>query len=232
MTNTSTTTRSVEKTLEIAASPEAVWNALTNADELTNWFPMKARVEPGEGGSIWMSWGEWAEGAGKIELWDPPHRLRIADGSSFGSLPTFQDWTIEGAGGVTTLRLVHSGFGVGADFDDEYDSVRCGWNFELNGMKLYLEHHAGQKREVVLARRPIDIDPAEAERRILGGTPPAVGETLSLDIPRFGPIEGTVEVDGSPRDYAAVIPALNDAYFRIVAECCGGPMAVNLWMSC
>ena len=45
-----------EHRLEIAASPEQVWKAITDAGELANWFPFDARVEAGEGGSITYSW--------------------------------------------------------------------------------------------------------------------------------------------------------------------------------
>ncbi len=51
-------TRSIETEFEIAAPVDAVWKALTDADELTNWFPLNARVKPGVGGSILMTWGE------------------------------------------------------------------------------------------------------------------------------------------------------------------------------
>jgi hypothetical protein len=30
----------------------------TDGEELKRWFPLDARVTPGEGGKIWVSWGE------------------------------------------------------------------------------------------------------------------------------------------------------------------------------
>ncbi len=50
--------RSVERTIEIDAPVRDVWRALTDADELMRWFPLEARAEPGEGGSIWMRWAD------------------------------------------------------------------------------------------------------------------------------------------------------------------------------
>lgn len=44
--------RSAGGTVEIEAPIERVWRALTEAAELERWFPLEARVEPGEGGSI------------------------------------------------------------------------------------------------------------------------------------------------------------------------------------
>lgn len=41
--------------IEIDATPERVWKALTDAADLVRWFPLEAKVEPGEGGGIYMS---------------------------------------------------------------------------------------------------------------------------------------------------------------------------------
>jgi uncharacterized protein YndB with AHSA1/START domain len=48
--------RTIEMSLEIAASPEAVWRALTDAKELARWFPLNADIEPrvGQGNSSVM----------------------------------------------------------------------------------------------------------------------------------------------------------------------------------
>ncbi len=70
--------RVIEESVEIAAPIEAVWKALTDADELTRWFPLDARVKPGPGGSIWMSWRNEYQWDIPIEVWDPPRRLRLA----------------------------------------------------------------------------------------------------------------------------------------------------------
>ncbi len=51
--------RAVEREIEIDAPVGAVWKALTDAEELTRWFPLNAGVTPGVGGSVWMSWTVW-----------------------------------------------------------------------------------------------------------------------------------------------------------------------------
>jgi uncharacterized protein YndB with AHSA1/START domain len=68
-------TRSAEGRIELDAPIEAVWKALTDARELERWFPLDARVEPGGGGTIWMSWRNEYEGEQKILSWDPPRHL-------------------------------------------------------------------------------------------------------------------------------------------------------------
>jgi uncharacterized protein YndB with AHSA1/START domain len=47
----------IEKEIEINAPIEQVWKALTEGDGLKNWFPLEARVTPGVGGKIFLSWG-------------------------------------------------------------------------------------------------------------------------------------------------------------------------------
>jgi uncharacterized protein YndB with AHSA1/START domain len=61
----------VELSVELDAPLEAVWKALTDGEELSLWFPLPARVTPGAGGSVWMSWGPLWEGEAKIEIREP-----------------------------------------------------------------------------------------------------------------------------------------------------------------
>jgi uncharacterized protein YndB with AHSA1/START domain len=45
----------IEKTMIIGASPEIVFKAITDPDELTNWFPDQAILEPRVGGKMKFS---------------------------------------------------------------------------------------------------------------------------------------------------------------------------------
>ena len=46
--------RRLEREVEIEAPREDVWKALTDANELARWFPLKARVTPGLGGKVFV----------------------------------------------------------------------------------------------------------------------------------------------------------------------------------
>lgn len=70
--DTATNTRSATGRVEVEASPERVWKALTDAAELVRWFPLEARVEPGEGGTVFMSWKNEYAGESKILAWRRP----------------------------------------------------------------------------------------------------------------------------------------------------------------
>ena len=69
-------TRAVEMEVEIAAAPDMVWKAISEGDEIRRWFAPEARVTPGVGGVIWLSWGGGVEGEGAIDIWEPGRRLR------------------------------------------------------------------------------------------------------------------------------------------------------------
>src|SRR5262249_53135354 len=107
-------TRDIELTVELDASPEDVFRAVTDGTELAKWLVPKARVTPPEGGKkgrIWISWGEGMSVEHEIEIFDAPKRIRHPSGKNGETkAPLYADWSIEAReGGKATLRLVHSG---------------------------------------------------------------------------------------------------------------------------
>ncbi len=170
--------RNIEASIEIEAPVEAVWKALTDAEELTRWLPLQARVTPNAGGSIWLSWGPPYEGEARIEVWEPNRRLRTADqgfGNSdvagaprqtaeagsgpgdgrSGPAQASLEYQLEERPGKTALHLVHSGFGRDNDWDEEFDSFRRGWQHELRSLRHYLETHRGTPRRAIWPRVPL-----------------------------------------------------------------------------
>src|SRR5208283_990351 len=126
----------LEKKIEIAASIEEVWSALTDAKKLQNWFPLEARVTPGKDGKIFVSWGPECEGEASIVAWEPGRR--IAWQEQFALV----EFTLEARRGKTLVRLVQSGFFSGADWESEwFDSTNYGWEFMLVSLRLLLERH-------------------------------------------------------------------------------------------
>ena len=170
-------TRSIEKELYIEAPPEVVWRALTEAAELTRWFPVEAAVEPGEGGTIRLSWGEGAEGTARIHLWDPERSVGWRE--QYGSVVLAVEYHIEAKGGGTVLRLVHSGFAATADWDEQFHMVDGGWSYFLENLRLYLERHRGVPRTLVYERRPVAMPRPEAYARLTG--PNGVGVEGSFE---------------------------------------------------
>lgn len=205
-------TRSVEHEIEIDAPIKRVWRALTEADELERWFPLEAEVEPGEAGSIWMSWKNEYEGAARILAWDPPRHLRTTWGSQDEGAPAmFTDYRLEARGGKTFLRVVTSGFPTGASWDEWVEGTRRGWRYELFSLKHYLERHEGEERRVVYLRRRTPLSREEAWQRLTG--PEGFGGGR--------PLGGEPFDEAPPRQWAAVIEEPEDALLRVSMEPCG-----------
>ncbi len=131
----------VEKTLELAASPERVWRALTEPAELARWFPDATDLEPRAGSVGWFDWADHGKYAVRIEEIAPPARLvwswsRDADVALEDGPRTRVEWTLEARpDGGTTLRLRESGF-THARYRRENDA---GWDQELGELAEYLE---------------------------------------------------------------------------------------------
>lgn len=241
--------RRIEYEVVIDAPVEKVWQALVEGDHLSRWYPHAARVTPGAGGSVWMSFGAGMEGEEKIEIWEPNRRLRTVqprmempvgpNGEAVGFGPYLVDYHLEARGGKTILRFVHSGFGSNTWEDEWYDSFANGWPFMFAGLRLYLERHYNKPRRVAWVRRSITIPPADAWARLLsregmlGDTPATslrAGERYSLR-PATGE-QWTGELQRLDSCYfRATVENLNHALVGVAVEKCLGPVQAHVMLS-
>ena len=65
------------------------------------------------------------------------------------------------------MRLVHSGFGNEPHWDDIYEGVKRGWEFELRGLKHYIENHFTTKRYAIWIKKEHKLTLEEAWNRIM-----------------------------------------------------------------
>jgi uncharacterized protein YndB with AHSA1/START domain len=164
--------RSYEKRFEVAAPVEAVWKAITEGDELTQWFCQGASCEPGVGGLQHIDWGGGVEATQKIVVWEPNAHLR-AEAVNTERLkavpgePYAIDWFLEHEDGITRVRMVASGFGEGPDWDQEYDGTFHGWDLFHKTLKHYLEHHRGQPSANVVIYAFLTVSSDEAWTRVM-----------------------------------------------------------------
>lgn len=246
MSDSSAVGRGFEMSLEIDAPPEVVWTALTDAAELARWFPLAARVRPGVGGSIWISWGPECEGEAPITAWDPPHHFQWTETMASPADPAKRvsiviDYKLEGRAGKTVLRFVHSGMGNEDSWDGYLDSITRGWKFELRGLRHYVTRHLGQDRRVLWVRQTCKLAPQEAARRVLGEEGRVLrgklaglkeGEPYRLErVGVGGHFEGIMQVNGLPRSLSATVTNLNDAFLRFEIEDYAGGTEAWLWLS-
>ena len=244
-THTDAGQRSLEAELHVEAPVEAVWRALTDGDELANWFPFRSEVEHGVGGSILLWWGGEGERC-RIEAWEPERHLRTLWPGAHAAdpaVPVAVDYWLEGKGGGTTLRLVHTGFSTDAEWDDEFDAHRRGWSFELRSLQHYMRHHRGSRRHMVKAQTPLTVSHQEAWARMTGpgglareGTLAGLAEGDRYAVTTVGGdrLEGEVRVWLPPTDLALTVEGLRFSLLRLSIENCSypeGPIQVQLWLA-
>jgi uncharacterized protein YndB with AHSA1/START domain len=218
--------KKIEAEIAIDATPEEVWRAISEGEKLKQWFPLDARVTPGEGGKVWLSWGEGAEWESPIEVWKPSKHMRTVDvmpGSEGGPpVRIAVDYVIESRGGQTVVRLVHSGFAEDT-WEGEIDSLESGWASFLANLKLYLERHRHETRTVARFRHPpVELERTEAFARVMKSMGLATGAikvgsrfSATLEGDR---LEGVVKVYRPPINFSAVVENWNDAFFMVEIE--------------
>ena len=232
-------TRSIEREVHIAAPPDVVWRALTEADELMRWFSLDAKVEPGVGGSIWMSWGEGAEGKAPITVWEPLRRAGWAE--EYGPVRLAIDFYLEPAQGGTVVRLVHSGFGTGAEWDDQFHMTEGGWTYFMYSLRHYIERHAGTPRVMISAREKINATRDDAYAALLGERGLAAAGTLRglqpgdryrITTSSGDVLEGSVIIVQEGIQFGCTIDNLNDALLFVEIEPAGeGEARPSMWLS-
>ncbi|HEY7497608.1 MAG TPA: SRPBCC domain-containing protein [Vicinamibacterales bacterium] len=241
-------TRSFTMSIDIDATPEEVWRALTDAGELVRWFPLQARVTPGEGGAMFWSWDDKWAWESTIEVWEPGKRLTLVEnrpafGVSGDPLPVASqqmamEFTLETHKGGTRLRLVHSGFGHGAVWDDELDGVSGGWQSELRGLRLYVERHAGRDRHHTAINTSTTLAINEVWKRLLSpsafivadGTL-AEGARCVIHAATGDRFEGTVAWQRPGRDVLMIVDALDSGIFRVSTWRAGGKTGAQVWIT-
>jgi uncharacterized protein YndB with AHSA1/START domain len=232
------TPRKIEKEIVLDASPDTVWRMLTDPQELARWFPLEAKVVPGAGGEISLSWGPEITAKAPIEIWEPNRRLRTVD-PSLGQ-PLTVEWTIESRGGKTILRLVQSAFETGAEGENEFfDSTDYGWDFMLVNLRLYLTHHAGEPRLVAWPRHKVEMPRAVVYEKLAGAggiffegaQELRAGQPYSLRAARNEFWSGRVEFIVPPRGFCVTVESLNNALAWLTIEGGGAENDAQLWFS-
>lgn len=123
----------IDQTYFINASPERVWEALTDEAVMAKWSGTSAHYEPRAGGE-YVLWDDYVRGT--VLVFDPPIKLA----------QTWQpdNWAIHDS--VVTFALTKKGSGTQLDLTHEkvqpedYDGTANGWDeFYIGAIKALLE---------------------------------------------------------------------------------------------
>jgi uncharacterized protein YndB with AHSA1/START domain len=213
------TDRRLEKSIELDATPEQVWEAIATGPGIAAWF-VPHEVEPREGGAIEQDFGGGFTTHGRVTAWEPGRRFAYGsfEHTFDGQADYAFEFLVEGRDGGTVVRFVQSGFLDGSDWDGEYDSFDAGWALFLHNLRSYLRHFAGLPVRNAVAMGYTAGGAPEiwpALHRALGLTGhPAVGETVTLAPDGPAPITGVVDVANA--EFLGVRSA--DGLHRIGAE--------------
>jgi uncharacterized protein YndB with AHSA1/START domain len=214
----------VEIEVEIAATPEQVWDAIASGEGISSWF-MPTDLEPGEGGAIVTHMGEDSS-PGSITGWDPPRRLTFEEpqwaelAGHPGALvtPLTTEFLVEArSGGTCVVRVTASAFGTGAEWEHEFiDDMATYYRPYFDLLRIYVEQFPGQhavRREVQVDLSdavPVDdVVPAAARSLGVSGPGEAVDRAgalgLSGTVLRLGRPYLMVEVDAPVQGYVSVM---------------------------
>lgn len=151
MEKTHLNSRSIEKELSIKATPERVFRALAEKEELERWFMKTAVVDLRPGGAIRFEWGPGVFNFGTILVLEPPHRLSYT-WEAISPSPTTVTFELTTENDGTLLHLIQSGIGEGEDWDHYYNVSNNGWSVHLKNLIAWLEtgisvpHRPGKSR--------------------------------------------------------------------------------------
>ena len=210
----------------IDATPAEVWQVLT--ERMSDWFAPYVKAAHGAGGVVELSWDGTNYWPTTIEVWNPEQHLGFADAGPPGPDGSpgprlMVDWFIGTESGQTIVRLVHSGFGPGAEWDDQIDGLTGGWAYFLWNLQLCATRHRGTRRDMVSTRPRVTMqrdafwDALFTTGFISMDRDAAVPSTCRIT---FGgrTFDATVETLDARSRLAARIPDLNDALLFIEVE--------------
>jgi len=141
-------TRSLELEVEVPGTPEQIWEAIATGPGITSWLH-PTEVEEREGGELSFDMGGGMTFTGKVAGWDPPHRfVEETEWKASEDLPAAllaTEWLVEaGSGATCVVRMVTSGFGAGAAWDEEIEGFGEAMRDALDTLRVYLTHFAGR----------------------------------------------------------------------------------------
>ena len=186
----------IETTVEIEATPEEVWEAVTVGKQLDGWWIGAPNdVEPRLGGKVRQNFGGQISES-TITEWDPPHRLVDEGTPGPDGVVHAMEFTIEGRSGTTTVRFVHRGF-LGDDWESEYDALSEGDPMYIHQLAQYVRYFRGRPVSIIEHFLP-DISDREAAMSLLRGglglgDGAAVGDAVRVEPAGLAPVQGAVD---------------------------------------
>ena len=154
--------RTIESEARTRATPRQAWEAFADAERLMDWWVDKVEGKAELGAEMICAWDSLGMRS-PVEIVEavPGERLVLEWKEQPGVVVWEIDVTREG--GETVVKVVCSGFGEGAAWDELYDGMKGGQPGLMKALKHYLDDHFGERRRVVSVMRET-ARPAETSR--------------------------------------------------------------------
>ena len=110
-------TKTITKEQFIKATPERVFKALTEKQELERWFVQEADIQLKPGGIIRTNWAPGMGEHGKVKEVKPSQLFSFTWEGAFSPTPTTITFELTKEKDGTLLTLTHSGIGEGEGWD-------------------------------------------------------------------------------------------------------------------
>jgi len=133
--------------VDVSATPEKVWQAITQVDHLRKWCSPTADIKAKPGGLFRASVDRVIELEAHIDIFEPRRRLRLI------YLPTkalphtedaiVDDFILDPVAEGTIVRLLGSGIPATQDWDPHYKRLRVGWQAAMTRLKVFAEKLEG-----------------------------------------------------------------------------------------
>jgi uncharacterized protein YndB with AHSA1/START domain len=231
-------TRAVDLSIEVPGTPEEVWAAVATGPGITSWF-VPTEVEPRAGGVAVMDFGPYGKESAAVKVYDAPHRFlgEAPSGRDDGSFMA-TEWLVEARdGGTCIVRLVNSGFGVGAEFDADFDGMTNGWKLFMENLRLHLTYFRGEAGQAILPMATVPGANAEAWTRLcstLGVAPDLVVgdrfETSGEGVPRLTGEVHHAQQGEAVGNYILVLDGELRGTALLAAEGRGETIMLSVWV--
>ena len=184
--------RVIDTSIRLNASPQKVWEAWADPQQIANWFVDRAEGDARPGGTM-----KWFFEAFNLALDVPivesqPGRTFVTGGGPQpgpDGLPYLMEITIRKDGNATVMNLVNSGFSEAPEKNGSFRDTESGWKCALATMQVWLEQYPLLRRRREIVMRPHTHD---AQRRhSLYSTAEGRRQWLAPDLPTDGEILNT-----------------------------------------
>jgi uncharacterized protein YndB with AHSA1/START domain len=154
--------RIIDTTIRIKSTPQRVWAAWADPQQIANWFVDRAEGEGRAGNTVKWFFDTFGYVMDIPIVESEPGKTFVTAGNDGpDGMPYLMEITISKDGGDTVMHLVNSGFSEDPKKDETYKGTVSGWAHALTTMKVWLEQFPMRTRHHDLVVRTVPHTPEQ-----------------------------------------------------------------------